>query len=167
MSPLEDWNRSSTRRCWPHWYIKCRVRGHSSSAIKELKLILVTVSLTTSRWSSLKASNICAPYLIPRLCPPESDKIGGIWANVNKTSGLQLNSLLYRFHPAVRWFHTFPKRDEILGGRFLRLFERGSSESSTLEIRKVWVEYGLEERTRFEVRMQGSWVLRNARVHCM
>lgn len=41
---------------------------------------------------------------------------GGIWANVNKTSGLQLNSLLYRFHPAVVWSQTFPKRDEILSG---------------------------------------------------
>lgn len=41
---------------------------------------------------------------------------GGIWARVNKTSGLQLNSLLYRFHPAVLWSKSFPQRDEILKG---------------------------------------------------
>ena len=41
---------------------------------------------------------------------------GGIWANVNATSGLQLNSLLYRFFPGVLWKREFPHRDEILGG---------------------------------------------------
>lgn len=61
-----------------------------------------------------------------------SDRIGGIWAHENQTSGLQLNSLLYRFHPAVCWKKAFPQRDEILG-----------------EIEKVWKEYRLEERTRF------------------
>ncbi|KIN99189.1 hypothetical protein M404DRAFT_16538 [Pisolithus tinctorius Marx 270] len=60
-----------------------------------------------------------------------ADRIGGIWAHENKTSGLQLNSLLYRFHPAVCWKRAFPQRDEILG-----------------EIEKVWKEYRLEERTR-------------------
>ncbi|KIJ51164.1 hypothetical protein M422DRAFT_203180, partial [Sphaerobolus stellatus SS14] len=59
-------------------------------------------------------------------------KVGGIWANVNKTSGLQLNSMLYRFHPGVYWKHTFPHRDEILG-----------------EIRRIWTEYQLEPRTKF------------------
>lgn len=41
---------------------------------------------------------------------------GGIWSSVNKTSGLQLNSLLYRFFPAVKWHEAFPHRDEIVGG---------------------------------------------------
>ncbi|KAI0313794.1 FAD/NAD-P-binding domain-containing protein [Amylostereum chailletii] len=58
--------------------------------------------------------------------------VGGIWANVNKTSGLQLNSLLYRFHPGVLWTRTFPYRDEILS-----------------EITRIWKEYKLESRTRF------------------
>ncbi|RDX45747.1 FAD/NAD-P-binding domain-containing protein [Lentinus brumalis] len=61
----------------------------------------------------------------------QDNKIGGIWAHVNKTSGLQLNSLLYRFHPAVLWSCTFPHRDEILS-----------------EIRRIWKEYQLEPRTR-------------------
>lgn len=28
------------------------------------------------------------------------DKVGGVWARVNSTSALQLNSLMYRFHPS-------------------------------------------------------------------
>ncbi|KAF9244464.1 hypothetical protein BU15DRAFT_85859 [Melanogaster broomeanus] len=60
------------------------------------------------------------------------DRVGGIWAHENKTSGLQLNSLLYRFHPAVR--------DEILSGRSF-----------------LWKEYGrnirLDERTRLNTRV--------------
>jgi hypothetical protein len=61
-------------------------------------------------------------------------KVGGIWANVNSTSALQLNSILYRFHPAVIWSQGYPPRDEILG-----------------QIRKIWKEYQLEPRTRFNV----------------
>ncbi|KAH8111650.1 FAD/NAD-binding domain-containing protein [Phellopilus nigrolimitatus] len=58
---------------------------------------------------------------------------GGIWSHVNSTSGLQINSLIYRFHPAVFWREGFPKRDEILH-----------------EITRVWREYKLESRTKFE-----------------
>ncbi|OAX35023.1 FAD/NAD(P)-binding domain-containing protein [Rhizopogon vinicolor AM-OR11-026] len=60
-----------------------------------------------------------------------SDRPGGIWSRENKSSGLQLNSLLYRFHPAVIWKETYPKKDEILD-----------------EIDKIWKEYRLKERTR-------------------
>ncbi|KAI1789101.1 FAD/NAD(P)-binding domain-containing protein [Ganoderma leucocontextum] len=66
----------------------------------------------------------------------QTDQVGGIWAHVNKTSGLQLNSLLYRFHPGVLWSCTFPKRDEILE-----------------ETRRIWEEYQLEPRTRFSTRV--------------
>ncbi|KDQ63491.1 hypothetical protein JAAARDRAFT_202926 [Jaapia argillacea MUCL 33604] len=62
-----------------------------------------------------------------------TDRVGGIWAHVNKTSGLQLNSLIYRFFPGLLWTHAFPRRDEILG-----------------EIHRVWKEYKLDSRTRFE-----------------
>ncbi|CAK5277517.1 unnamed protein product [Mycena citricolor] len=62
--------------------------------------------------------------------------LGGIWSHVNSTSGLQLNSHLYRFHPAVLWKNAFPSRDEILG-----------------EVRRIWHEYKLESRTRFETRV--------------
>ncbi|KAF7363919.1 hypothetical protein MSAN_01050000 [Mycena sanguinolenta] len=59
--------------------------------------------------------------------------LGGIWSHVNSTSGLQLNSHLYRFHPGLIWRHAFPLRDEILS-----------------EITRIWKEYQLEPRTRFE-----------------
>ncbi|WFD23403.1 hypothetical protein MEQU1_002092 [Malassezia equina] len=57
---------------------------------------------------------------------------GGIWANVNSSSGLQINSIMYRFHPLVLWKRFYPSRDEILGN-----------------IRHIWNVYGLKERTRF------------------
>ncbi|KAH7925801.1 FAD/NAD(P)-binding domain-containing protein [Leucogyrophana mollusca] len=60
-----------------------------------------------------------------------TDHPGGIWSRENKTSGLQLNSLLYRFHPGVIWKEAFPKRDEIL-----------------TQISGIWKEYKLESRTR-------------------
>ncbi|KAK7682058.1 hypothetical protein QCA50_015022 [Cerrena zonata] len=66
----------------------------------------------------------------------QDDRVGGIWAHVNKTSGLQLNSFCYRFHPGVLWSCAFPKRDEILG-----------------EITRIWKTYQLESRTRFKTRV--------------
>ncbi|KIP08184.1 hypothetical protein PHLGIDRAFT_127213 [Phlebiopsis gigantea 11061_1 CR5-6] len=63
----------------------------------------------------------------------KNDSVGGIWSSVNATSGLQLNSLLYRFHPAVKWSRFFPHRDEILG-----------------QIEEIWREYQLEARTHFK-----------------
>jgi len=66
----------------------------------------------------------------------EKDKLGGIWADVNRTSGLQLNSVLYRFFPSVNWSESYPKRDEILG-----------------EIRKISAEYGLDTRTHLGVKV--------------
>ncbi|KAF7986815.1 hypothetical protein HWV62_12498 [Athelia sp. TMB] len=66
----------------------------------------------------------------------DAPPVGGIWTHVNSSSGLQLNSLLYRFFPGVRWSRAFPLRDEILG-----------------EVRRVWETYGLKERTRFGTRV--------------
>ncbi|KAH9823907.1 hypothetical protein DFH28DRAFT_921424 [Melampsora americana] len=63
----------------------------------------------------------------------QKPKLGGIWAAVNQTSSLQLNSLLYRFHPAVIWSQGFPvKQHEILS-----------------EITRIWELYHLESRTKF------------------
>ncbi|KAM5543253.1 hypothetical protein V8D89_003127 [Ganoderma adspersum] len=66
----------------------------------------------------------------------QTDEVGGVWAHVNKSSGLQHNSLLFRFHPGVLWSCTFPKRDEILE-----------------ETRRIWEEYQLEPRTHFNTRV--------------
>ncbi|VDB98181.1 unnamed protein product [Peniophora sp. CBMAI 1063] len=67
------------------------------------------------------------------------DSVGGIWADVNSTSSLQLNSLIYRFHPAVLWKHTYPARDEIVS-----------------EVTRIWKEYKLESRTRFNTRVKSA-----------
>ncbi|KDE08675.1 hypothetical protein MVLG_01133 [Microbotryum lychnidis-dioicae p1A1 Lamole] len=64
------------------------------------------------------------------------DKIGGIWANVNSTSSLQLNSLLYRFHPSVRWSCGFPQQPEIVS-----------------KIQTVFERYHLGPRTRLSTRV--------------
>ncbi|KAI9629075.1 hypothetical protein KEM48_011145 [Puccinia striiformis f. sp. tritici PST-130] len=53
-------------------------------------------------------------------------------ARVNSTSSLQLDSLMYRFHPSVKWSNQFPvRKGEILS-----------------ELQKVWNNYRLSSRTR-------------------
>jgi len=68
---------------------------------------------------------------------------------VNNTSGLQINSLMYRFQPSVTWSGGYPKRNEIVG-----------------EIQKLWRRYGLEDKTRFKTKVEklykdshGRWVV--------
>lgn len=63
------------------------------------------------------------------------DSIGGIWARVNSTSSLQLDSFMYRFHPSVKWSNHFPvKRGEIVD-----------------QLHKVWDCYRLASRTRLNI----------------
>ena len=59
------------------------------------------------------------------------DSLGGIWAKVNNTSGLQIHSLMYRFHPSIKWNSGYPDRKAIVG-----------------EIEKLWQRYGLQEKTK-------------------
>ncbi|KAI9654567.1 MAG: hypothetical protein M1831_005328 [Alyxoria varia] len=75
--------------------------------------------------------------------------IGGIWSKVNNTSGLQIHSILYRFQPSVQWSEGYPKRGEIVG-----------------EIERLWKRYGLQDKTKFETRVekvyrdnQGRWII--------
>lgn len=77
--------------------------------------------------------------------------MGGIWAKVNNTSGLQIHSIMYRFHPSVKWQGGYPGRKEIVG-----------------EIQRIWKLYGLEEKTKFETPVekvykddQGRWIINN------
>ena len=67
----------------------------------------------------------------------QSDDIGGIWSRVNSTSGLQISSIMYRFHPAVKWTKGYPHRDEILKNT-----------------QKIWKMYDLEKRTRLGFRVE-------------
>lgn len=64
------------------------------------------------------------------------EHVGGVWARENSTSQLQLNSILYRFHPSITWKDGFPKRDEIIE-----------------QIKRVWEKYELQKRTRFGYRV--------------
>ncbi|KAI9706121.1 MAG: hypothetical protein M1836_005527 [Candelina mexicana] len=77
------------------------------------------------------------------------DNLGGIWSRVNNTSGLQIHSLMYRFHPSVRWNRGYPDRKQIVS-----------------QITQIWQRYGLEKRTKFNARVnsvtrdgQGRWII--------
>lgn len=77
------------------------------------------------------------------------EHLGGIWTTVNTTSGLQIHSALYRFHPAVQWEGGYPRQHQIVD-----------------QIRQLWHRYGLDEKTRFNTRVekvykdkQGRWVI--------
>lgn len=77
-------------------------------------------------------------------------KVGGIWSRVNHTSGLQIHSIMYRFHPSVNYSTgEYPKREEILH-----------------QIEGVWWRYGLEEKTHFNTKVtevrrlkNGKWII--------
>ena len=77
------------------------------------------------------------------------ERLGGIWTEVNSTSGLQISSALYRFHPSVKWDGQYPKQDQILQ-----------------QIRNLWHRYGLDEKTAFNTKVekvykdkQGRWII--------
>lgn len=79
----------------------------------------------------------------------DKDHLGGIWSHVNTTSGLQIHSTMYRFHPSVKWDGGYPKQNQIVD-----------------QVRQLWQRYGLEERTKFNTRVekiykdkQGRWII--------
>ncbi|KAK5167813.1 uncharacterized protein LTR77_007512 [Saxophila tyrrhenica] len=65
------------------------------------------------------------------------DALGGIWAKVNNTSGLQIHSVMYRFHPSVQWSGGYPDRQQIVS-----------------QITQLWKRYGLQSKTRFNTRVE-------------
>ncbi|CAG8960798.1 hypothetical protein HYFRA_00002335, partial [Hymenoscyphus fraxineus] len=77
--------------------------------------------------------------------------LGGIWSKVNNTSGLQIHSLMYRFHPSVKWTGRYPNREQIVS-----------------QITELWKRYGLESKTKFNTPVEkvyqdekGRWVINN------
>lgn len=81
----------------------------------------------------------------------DRESLGGIWAKVNNTSGLQIHSVMYRFHPSVKWNRGYPDRKQIVG-----------------QITELWKRYGLEEKTVFETKVesvykdrQNRWIVNN------
>lgn len=68
---------------------------------------------------------------------------------VNNTSGLQIHSIMYRFHPSVQWNRGYPDRKQIVS-----------------QITQLWKRYALDERTKFNTRVtsvtqdkQGRWII--------
>lgn len=77
------------------------------------------------------------------------DAVGGIWAKVNNTSGLQIHSVMYRFFPTVQWSEGYPNRKEIVQA-----------------VKQLWQTYGLEKKTKFNTRVdkvykdpQNRWII--------
>ncbi|RDA83545.1 hypothetical protein CP532_4473 [Ophiocordyceps camponoti-leonardi (nom. inval.)] len=77
------------------------------------------------------------------------EQLGGIWSRVNDTSGLQIHSVMYRFHPSVLWQQGYPDRAQIV-----------------TEVRRLWARYGLQDKTRFNTRVErvyqdagGTWIV--------
>ena len=64
------------------------------------------------------------------------EQLGGIWARVNNTSGLQIHSVMYRFFPTVFWRKGYPSRKEIVE-----------------QVEKVWKTYNLEPKTKFDYKV--------------
>ncbi|CAL3965471.1 unnamed protein product [Diplocarpon coronariae] len=76
-------------------------------------------------------------------------QLGGIWSRVNNTSGLQIHSIMYRFHPSIRWDGGYPNREQIVS-----------------QITELWKCYGLESKTKFDTKVekvykdeQGRWII--------
>ncbi|KAL3421122.1 monooxygenase [Phlyctema vagabunda] len=79
------------------------------------------------------------------------EHLGGIWSRVNNTSGLQIHSVMYRFHPSVKWGGGYPNRQQIVS-----------------QITELWKKYGLESRTKFDTKVdkvfkdeKGRWIINN------
>ncbi|MCJ1284652.1 hypothetical protein MMC26_003987 [Xylographa opegraphella] len=75
--------------------------------------------------------------------------LGGIWSKVNNTSGLQIHSIMYRFHPSVKWDGGYPDRHQIVS-----------------QITQLWKRYSLQERTKFNTKVtsvyqdkQSRWII--------
>ncbi|KAH8680504.1 hypothetical protein BX600DRAFT_77 [Xylariales sp. PMI_506] len=79
----------------------------------------------------------------------DEKSLGGIWSRVNNTSSLQIHSLMYRFHPSVKWERGYPDRQQIIS-----------------QVRQLWERYGLDTRTRFNQKIdkvyqddKGRWIV--------
>jgi len=79
------------------------------------------------------------------------ERVGGIWSKVNNTSGLQIHSIMYRFHPSIHWSKSYPDRKQIVS-----------------QITSLWKRYGLESKTTFNTHVErvyqdshGRWIINN------
>ncbi|KAJ5679962.1 hypothetical protein N7462_008206 [Penicillium macrosclerotiorum] len=79
----------------------------------------------------------------------QNEGLGGIWSRVNSTSGLQVHSLMYRFHPSVHYDTAYPAQGQVRE-----------------QIVDLWKRYDLERRTVFDTRVisvqktkNGQWII--------
>ncbi|KAK3390157.1 hypothetical protein B0H63DRAFT_538313 [Podospora didyma] len=79
------------------------------------------------------------------------DHLGGIWSKVNNTSGLQIHSSMYRFHPSVKWDSGYPNCQQIVS-----------------QVRQLWERYDLNLKTKFNTNVdkvyqddRGRWIINN------
>ncbi|OBT66092.1 hypothetical protein VE03_05069 [Pseudogymnoascus sp. 23342-1-I1] len=77
------------------------------------------------------------------------DGLGGIWSRVNNSSGLQIHSMMYRFHPSVQWTGGYPNKQQIVE-----------------QVTELWKRYGLDSRTTFNTSVdkvtqdeEGRWIV--------
>ena len=77
------------------------------------------------------------------------EHVGGIWTDVNSTSGLQIHSAMYRFHPSIKFDGGYPKQNQIVG-----------------QVQQLWRRYGLDEKTKFHTEVtkvykdkQDRWII--------
>jgi hypothetical protein len=80
---------------------------------------------------------------------PKDKGLGGIWSRVNSTSSLQVHSIMYRFHPSVKYTTAYPSQKEIRE-----------------QIIDLWKRYGLQKRTVFDTPVtsvkqtkDGKWII--------
>ncbi|OTB00527.1 hypothetical protein M426DRAFT_234727 [Hypoxylon sp. CI-4A] len=81
----------------------------------------------------------------------DRNSLGGIWSKVNNTSGLQIHSFMYRFHPSIKWDHGYPDRQQIVS-----------------QVKQLWQRYGLDMKTKFNTQVdkvyqdeKGRWIINN------
>ncbi|KAJ5982229.1 hypothetical protein N7451_012329 [Penicillium sp. IBT 35674x] len=70
----------------------------------------------------------------------DREHLGGIWSQVNSTSSLQIHSVMYRFHPSVRFKRGYPDREGIVR-----------------EVTHLWERYGLQKETKFNSKVESVW----------
>ena len=88
-------------------------------------------------------------WSVSQPCPSRSIGTDNKSQRVNNTSGLQIHSVMYRFHPSVRWSGGYPNRQQIVS-----------------QITELWKKYGLEDKTKFDTKVEkvyqdnnGRWII--------
>ena len=64
--------------------------------------------------TGVSAASHCVSHGSDVVIFESSEQVGGIWSRVNTTSGLQIHSMMYRFHPSVNYTSGYPRRDDIV-----------------------------------------------------